>query len=372
MRKQILLLMGTRPEVIKLAPVAMALQRYRTLKPLVCLSGQHAHMAGQMLEHFGLTADYVFKTPRRTANLTAFISGASGALSKLIGVHRPDMIVVQGDTTSAMLGAVAGFYEQIPVAHVEAGLRSFDLRQPFPEEFNRRIISIAADLNFCPTAISAANLRREGISGKQLHVVGNSCIDALLWTLKHRRRVSAFTQGRRGILVTAHRRENWDAGITALCRVLRRIVADFHDTEILLPVHKNPIVQKIIRKELVGQDRVRLVEPMSYHAFAWAMKDAFLIISDSGGVQEEALALGTPVLVTRNVTERPEVLKGGTVKLVGTSPKILWTEATKLLSDRSRYKQTHVARFPFGKGDAGEKIATVIRDYLRCGAASVA
>ena len=362
--KQILILMGTRPEVIKLAPVVLSMKRISALAPLLCLTGQHAQMAEQMLGHFGLKADIAFEVPRKVGNLTALVAGMASKLAGYIRKNRPDMIIVQGDTTSAMIGAMAGFYERIPVAHVEAGLRSFDLSQPFPEEFNRRVISIGADLNFCPTRVSASNLLAEGVSKKAIHVVGNTCIDALLWTLQKHRAPKAFTPGTRGILATAHRRENWSGGIARLCGVLKKIARRFPDTETLFPVHRNPIVRDIINNELSGLPQVRLVDPMGYCEFAWAMKEAFLIISDSGGVQEEALALGTPVLVARDVTERPEVLKGGTVQLTGTSPDKLWKAARRLLADPQAYRLASVARFPFGRGDAAGKITSAIGRHL--------
>lgn len=362
--KNILLLMGTRPEVIKLAPLVLALKKRKTLNPIVSLTGQHTEMAEQMLANFGLKSAVTFDVPRHAGSLTALVAGVAARLAGYVAAHRPDMVVVQGDTTSALLGALTGFYERVPVAHVEAGLRSRDLQQPFPEEYNRRVISIGADLNFCPTKVSASNLRREGVTGKSIHVVGNTCIDALLWTIKGHKPASVFSKGKRGILVTAHRRENWDGGIARLCGGLRKIAGHFPDTEILFPVHRNPIVRDVIEKELSGFSQVRLVDPMGYREFAWAMKEAYLIISDSGGVQEEALALGTPVLVVRNVTERPEVLKGGTVQLVGTSPIKLWNAARRLLADPAAYREAHVARFPFGMGTAANKIAAKIEGFL--------
>lgn len=363
-KSKILVLVGTRPEAIKLAPVVLALQRHPTLKPTVWLTGQHSAMAAQMLEHFQVRADGIFSISRKPANLTELLAEVSRQLAKQLARLRPDMIVVQGDTTSAMLGAVAGFYEGIPVAHVEAGLRSFDLQQPFPEEFNRRVISIAANLHFCPTKVSAANLLAEGIPRRNIHIVGNTCIDALFWTLRRGNKTRIFAKGTRGILVTLHRRENWGEGLVGICRALRGIAADFPDTKMLLPVHKNPVVSATVRKELANERRVHLVEPMNYASFCHAMKEAFLIISDSGGVQEEALALGTPVLVTRTVTERPEVLEGGTVQLVGTSAKKLAGEASKLLTNASLYRKLNKPRFPFGRGKAGSLIARLIKAAL--------
>lgn len=363
-KSKILVLVGTRPEAIKLAPVVLALQRHPTLKPTVWLTGQHSAMAAQMLGHFQVRADGIFSISRKPANITELLAEVSRQLAKQLARLRPDMIVVQGDTTSAMLGAVAGFYEGIPVAHVEAGLRSFDLHQPFPEEFNRRVISIAANLHFCPTKVSAANLLAEGIPRRNIHIVGNTCIDALFWTLRRGNNTRIFAKGTRGILVTLHRRENWGEGLAGICRALRGIAADFPDTEMLLPVHKNPVVSATVRKELADERRVHLVEPMNYASFCHAMKGAFLIISDSGGVQEEALALGTPVLVTRTVTERPEVLEGGTVQLVGTSAKKLAGEASKLLTNASLYRKLNKPRFPFGRGKAGSLIAQLIKTSL--------
>jgi UDP-N-acetylglucosamine 2-epimerase (non-hydrolysing) len=364
-KNRIVVLAGTRPEVIKLAPVIQALQKHKALRPAVWLTGQHTVMASQMLEHFQLQADETFRISRQPGNITKLIAEVSRELARHLSRSRPAMIVVQGDTTSAMLGAIAGFYESIPVAHVEAGLRSFDLHKPFPEEFNRRVISIGAKLHFCPTKVSAANLLREGVDRKSIHIVGNTCIDALFWTLRRKQGRRIFPAGRRGILVTLHRRENWGDAIASICRVLRDLASEFPDTEILLPVHKNPVVAETIRGELRGHDRISLVEPMDYGSFCRAMKEAYLIVSDSGGVQEEALALGTPVVVTRSVTERPEVLRGGTVRLVGTSPAVLYETCVALLGNRRAYTKAHVARFPFGRGDAARKIVATIARTLR-------
>jgi UDP-N-acetylglucosamine 2-epimerase (non-hydrolysing) len=360
MRKKVLILVGTRPEVIKLAPVIRAMKSSKILKPVVCLSGQHAHMVTPLLNHFGIRPDHVLELNRSGSNLTNLLAEMARGLGVFLQKSRPACIVVQGDTSSAMLGAVAGFYEGIPVAHVEAGLRSFDLQQPFPEEFNRRVISLAAAIHFCPTQVSASNLRKEGIPPNRIRIVGNTCIDALLWTTATKSRKSTFAPGTRGILVTSHRRENWETGIANLCGVLCQLAEKFRDVEILFPVHKNPIVRKIVESMLSGQDRIRLVEPMDYPEFCAAMRDAYLIISDSGGVQEEALALGTPVLVTRNLTERPEVLEGGTVQLVGSTGKRLTAEATRLLSNPAEHAKRAKPRFPFGKGDSAKKILTAL------------
>lgn len=363
MRKKVLILVGTRPEVIKLAPVIRSMKSSKVLQPVVCLSGQHAHMAAPLLKHFQISPDFVLELNRTRSNLTNLLAEMARGLGDFLEKSRPACIVVQGDTSSAMLGAVAGFYEGIPVAHVEAGLRSFNLQQPFPEEFNRRVISLAGAIHFCPTRISASNLRKEGVPSQRIRVVGNTCIDALLWTTAGVKRKPIFTKGTRGILVTSHRRENWESGIANLCRVLRQLSEKFPDVEICFPVHKNPIVRKIVEGILSGQERIRLVEPMDYPEFCAAMREAYMIISDSGGVQEEALALGTPVLVTRNVTERPEVLDGGTVRLVGSSSRRLLSEATLLLTNPAEHRRRANPRFPFGKGDSAEKILASLEKF---------
>jgi UDP-N-acetylglucosamine 2-epimerase len=363
MRKKALILVGTRPEVIKLAPVIRAMKSSKVLQPVVCLSGQHAHMASPLLKHFQIRPDHVLELNRTRSNLTNLLAEMAQGLGDFLEKYRPACIVVQGDTSSAMLGAVAGFYEGIPVAHVEAGLRSFNLQQPFPEEFNRRVISLAGGIHFCPTRVSASNLCKEGVPSQRIRVVGNTCIDALLWTTAGTKQKSIFSPGNRGILVTSHRRENWESGIANLCQVLRHLSEKFRDVEFCFPVHKNPIVRKIVKDILSGQDRIHLLEPMDYPEFCAAMRDAYMIISDSGGVQEEALALGTPVLVTRNVTERPEVLDGGTVRLVGSSSKRLLSEATLLLSKPAEHQKRAKARFPFGKGDSAQKIVAALEKF---------
>ena len=364
--KSVLLLMGTRPEVIKLAPLVLAIKKLKSVSPVVCLTGQHAQMAEQMLAHFGLKSDVTFDVQRAAGNLTALVAGVASQLATYLANHRPDMILVQGDTTSAMLGAMSGFYEKIPVAHVEAGLRSHDLTQPYPEEYNRRVISIGADINFCPTKVSASNLLREGVKKKLIHVVGNTCIDSLLWTLENTKpKTSPFTPGKRGILVTGHRRENWENGLTEMCNVILRLVKCFPDIEVVYPVHPNPVVKLQVENLLSGVSRMRLTEPMPYDTFCHAMKDAHLIISDSGGVQEEALALGTPVLVTRNLTERPEVLKWETVRLVGDSHEKLWKAAHKLLSSEDSYRKAAKPHFPFGRGNSSTRITKVLAKSLQ-------
>jgi len=251
------------------------------------------------------------------------------------------------------------------VAHVEAGLRSWDFMHPFPEEFNRRVISLASVLNFCPTQLSAANLIKEGVAKRSIRVVGNSCIDALFWTLSHSKAPKCFTEGSTGILVTGHRRENWDEGIANLCGAVRKLVETWPEAEVLLPVHLNPKVRGVIHEMLGSTERVKLTEPLDYPTFCWAMKQAKLILTDSGGVQEEALALGIPTLVTRKVTERPEVLEGGTVQLVGSDPQRIFRAANRLLGQMDLYKRLNRPRFPFGRGDSSAKIVHALKRHFK-------
>lgn len=364
MKPHLLFFLGTRPEAIKLGPVIRAARESKAFKITVCLSGQHKHMALPMLRHFKVEPDLELEVPRGVGNLAHLIGTVATRLGNLFQELRPDLLIVQGDTTSAMVGATCAFSERLPVAHVEAGLRSWDFQHPFPEEFNRRVISLGAALHLCPTRVSAANLCKEGVSPRQIKVVGNSCIDALLWTLRHSAAPKSFTPGATGILVTGHRRENWDSGIAGLCRALKRIVAAHPRAEVLFPVHLNPKVQEIVHGLLADADRIRLVEPLDYRRFCWAMKEAKIIITDSGGVQEEALALGTPTIVTRKVTERPEVLEGGTVQLVGNSTARIVSASNKLLRDGAEYERLNRPKFPFGRGDASEKIVVALKRYF--------
>jgi UDP-N-acetylglucosamine 2-epimerase (non-hydrolysing) len=318
-----------------------------------------------MLRHFQLEPDLTLAVPRKVGNLPQLISAAAANLHKIFDDLHPDMLVVQGDTTSAMVGAICAFSERLPVAHVEAGLRSRDFMHPFPEEFNRRVIGLAADLHFCPTRQSASNLLKEGVDRRRIRIVGNSCIDALFWTLANSKPRECFSRGTIGILVTNHRRENWQSGIANLCHVLNRIATEIPKVEIVFAVHLNPKVRSIVHKILGNTEQVKLTEPLDYATFCWAMKQAKLIITDSGGIQEEALALGTPTLVTRRVTERPEALKGGTVQIVGNDSRKIMTAAQAICTNPSIYRRLHRPRFPFGRGNTSVKIVQSLRTYFK-------
>jgi UDP-N-acetylglucosamine 2-epimerase (non-hydrolysing) len=365
LKPHLLFFFGTRPEAIKLAPVIRCLRADGSFKVTVCLSGQHQHMTLPMLRHFRVKPDLTLAVSRKVGNLTQLISAAATDLSKTLEDLRPDMLVVQGDTTSAMVGAICAFSERLPIAHVEAGLRSRDFMHPFPEEFNRRVIGLAATLHFCPTQGSASNLIKEGVPRSRVRIVGNSCIDALFWTLTNTERKKCFGQDKIGILVTNHRRENWQSGIANLCQALTFIATAIPNVEILFPVHLNPKVSKIVHPLLDKTKNVKLLKPLDYGTFCWAMKEAKLIITDSGGIQEEALALGTPTLVTRKVTERPEVLEGGTIQIVGNDTRKIMTAVQAICTNPSVYRRLHHPRFPFGRGNTSVKIVQSLHTYFK-------
>jgi len=365
MQKKLLIIAGTRPEMIKLAPVVRELGGAPWAAPELVLTGQHSEMMQPLLQHFGITNQQLLPIQRKRGTLSELIGEVSRGLDHLIATTKPDGVVVQGDTTSAMAAAICGYSDRFPVFHVEAGLRSFDMEQPFPEEFNRRVISLAATLHFAPTDVAQAHLVREGIPASRCHVVGNTVIDALLWTVgKSGKESSKFRPESFRILATCHRRESWDSGLDDVCRALAKISDRFKDAHILFPVHPNPRVRSTVEKLIGGEDRITLCAPMDYRDFCSAMEQADLIISDSGGVQEEALALGKPTLVTRWKTERPEVLEWDTVRLIGPDCNRIFDETVALREDKEHYAKCAIAAFPFGKGDASAKIVEIIGKFL--------
>lgn len=369
-RRRILILLGTRPEVIKLAPVIMALRRRpEKFDTLVCSTGQHREMFDQAMAGFGIKADMDLglMTPGQT--LAGITSLAFAAVDKALVETQPDAILVQGDTTSAMCGAMCGFYRQITVGHVEAGLRTGDIYSPFPEEVNRSIIGKVAALHFVPTTRSADNLRRESVPEKQIHITGNTVVDALQWMRERLPKEApaelpasavAAIENHRLILVTGHRRESFGDGMASMCRALRALSDRFPDSAIIYPVHLNPNVQKPVREILSDHSRIHLLPPVAYATLLWLMDRANIILSDSGGIQEEAPSFGKPLLVLRDTTERPEVIEAGCAKLVGTNETRIVEEASVLLNDRAAYAAMAGRQNPFGDGTAAEKIAGIL------------
>ena len=360
------IVLGTRPEAIKLAPVIRAFQAAPDFRTRVVLTGQHREMVSQVMELFGLSADHdlALMAPRQT--LTHITCAALQGLKDEFTAHRPDLVLVQGDTTTAFASALAAFYEQIPVGHVEAGLRTDNLFDPFPEEANRRLISQLALLHFAPTAVSAANCRASGVIGEVL-TTGNTVIDALLLMAE---RAPAYElpgldwANQRVILATVHRRENWGERLADIGNGFLQLLERFPDTALLLPLHRNPTVREPLQAMLGSHPRAFLTEPLDYDQLVAAMRGAALVLTDSGGLQEEAPALGKPVLVLRRTTERPEAVTAGTAKLIGTGTVDIVAEASLLLTDASAYEAMARAHNPFGDGQASGRIVAAARRFL--------
>ena len=372
---RVTVLFGTRPEAIKLAPVIAELRRYpREVTPLVISTGQHREMLDQVLSTFELRPDadldLLAAWRNRVPALDEITSRALERISRALETHPTDLLIVQGDTSTAFAGALAAFYRKIPVAHVEAGLRTGTLYDPFPEEANRALIARVASLHFAPTDLARQNLLDEGIDPATIHVTGNTSIDALHTIVaRTASRPPVHPNGAgaigatRTILTTLHRRENWGEPMAAACRALRRILDETENVSVRFPMHRNPIVRETVRSVLGEHPRAQLEEPLEYFSFVHAMSDAHLIVTDSGGVQEEGPALGKPVLVLRETTERPEGVEAGTAKLVGTSEVGAYQEIRRLLDDPGAYAAMAHAANPYGDGHASERIVRALLDY---------
>ena len=363
---RVTIVLGTRPEAIKLAPVIRAFQSCDALATRVVLTGQHREMVAQVMDLFGLTADQDLNlmAPRQT--LTHVTCAALQGLREDFQAYPPQMVLVQGDTTTAFAAGLAAFYEQIPVGHVEAGLRTDNLLDPFPEEANRRLLSQIASLHFAPTVKAEANLRASGVVGEVL-VTGNTVIDALLLMAEAAPEIcfdGLDWQKQRVILATVHRRENWGERLRDIAEGMLLVLERHPDTALLLPLHRNPTVREPLQALLGDHPRVVLTEPLDYDRLVAAMKGCTLLLTDSGGLQEEAPALGKPVLVLRRTTERPEAVDAGTAKLVGTQPDVILEEASRLLADDGAYEAMSRAVNPFGDGQASGRILQSCRRHL--------
>lgn len=372
---KILSVFGTRPEAIKMAPVVKALQQTAGLTSQVCVTGQHTEMLEQVNRLFDIVPDVDLKIMKSGQGLTHI---TTAILEKMVGVLaelKPDYMLVHGDTTTSMAAALAGFYNQVPVGHVEAGLRTNDIQSPWPEEANRQITGRLASLHFAPTILAKDNLLREAVPEAKVHVTGNTVIDALHMI---RERLDSDEQAskeiaaafpfldatKRLILVTGHRRENHDGGISRVCQSLAKL-SQRGDVQIVFPVHLNPIVKAAVGKALSGVNDVYLLDPLSYLPFVWLLSRCSFVITDSGGIQEEAPSLGKPVLVTRDTTERPEAVDAGTVRLVGTDTALLIEEANKLLDDEAAFSAMALAHNPYGDGKAAGRIALLFSSLAK-------
>jgi UDP-N-acetylglucosamine 2-epimerase (non-hydrolysing) len=366
----VLLILGTRPEAIKLAPLILLLRsRPAEFRAVVCATAQHRGMLDQVLEIFRIRPDHDLDLMLPGQTLFQSTSRIIAGLEAVFDAVRPDLVVVQGDTTTTLCGALAAFYRNVPVAHVEAGLRTGDIHQPFPEELNRVLASRMTALHFAATGWAADNLRKEGIPGDSIFVTGNTGIDAVLHVRDELEsgRLAAparpvLHSGRRLIVVTAHRRESFGPGFDRICRALARL-AEREDVEIVYPVHPNPNVQSAAARHLQGRPNVLLIEPVDYISFVELMRKAALLITDSGGIQEEGPSLGKPVLVLREKTERPEAVLAGTVRLVGTDEETIVREATTLLEDSDAYRTMARRHNPYGDGHASERIANALTEF---------
>ncbi|WP_282701952.1 UDP-N-acetylglucosamine 2-epimerase (non-hydrolyzing) [Streptomyces sp. CC219B] len=358
-----MLVLGTRPEAIKLAPVARAMAAVSQFEPVVVTTGQHREMLHQMLGLLGVDARISLDVMRSRQQLSDLTARLVGELGEVIRLERPDLVVVQGDTTTALAGALAAFYEKIPVAHVEAGLRTGVMDNPFPEELNRSLIGRMARWHFAPTPRAARHLTDEGVPKEQVFVTGNTVIDNLLWVLAEGAGTSAFRTPAKRILVTLHRRENQGERMRGMGRALRRL-AGRGDVEILLPLHKSPAVREVLLPELDGHEGIALVEPLGYLDFAATLAECDLVLTDSGGIQEEAPSLSKPALVLRTTTERPEAVEAGAARLIGTDPEAIVDAAAELLDDAERYRRMAGAGNPFGDGRAaGRVLAQLAEDF---------
>lgn len=384
MPKRVLSIFGTRPEAIKMAPVVRALDQASGFESLVCVTAQHRRMLDQVLNLFGIKPDIDLNIMQPGQDLFDVTAKALLGLRDVIRTHKPDLVLVQGDTTTCLTGALAAFYERVAIGHVEAGLRTRDLSAPFPEEGNRAMVSRIAALHFAPTTTARDNLLAEGIPAGRIHVTGNTVIDALFWV---RDRLGDYADDHWQqcfgdalferlrhtkapvILITGHRRENFGDGFAHICQAIRELATDHPDWTLIYPVHLNPNVQKPVNAILQGLANVHLIPPQDYLPFVWLMNRATLILTDSGGIQEEAPSLGKPVLVMRDVTERPEAIAAGTVELVGTDRQRIVTTAHGLLADRDRYERMTRAHNPYGDGRAAATILAACTDDIRAAAA---
>jgi UDP-N-acetylglucosamine 2-epimerase (non-hydrolysing) len=361
------IILGTRPEAIKLAPVIQKFQSSPAFDTQVILTGQHREMVDQVMQLFNLKADWDLEIMQPNQTLKDITCRSLQGLEKLYQQLRPKMVLVQGDTTTAFAAALAAFYEKIPVGHVEAGLRTDDLYSPYPEEANRRLVSQLTTLHFAPTSVSVEHLQRSGVLG-EIHQTGNTVIDALLAVAE---RYPACDvpgldwQQYRTILATVHRRENWGEPLKDIAEGFLQVLDKFPDTALLLPLHRNPTVREPLKAMLADHPRVFLTEPLDYSELVGAIQRCYLLLTDSGGLQEEAPSLGKPVLVLRDTTERPEAVTAGTAKLIGTNPGDIVSAAAELLSNPETYQKMATAVNPFGDGLAADRILQIVHNYLQ-------
>ncbi|MBQ6569468.1 MAG: UDP-N-acetylglucosamine 2-epimerase (non-hydrolyzing) [Clostridia bacterium] len=361
--KKVMLVFGTRPEAIKMCPLVNALkQKKDEIETVVCVSGQHRQMLNQVLEAFEVEPDYNLDIMKDRQDLFDITCNILQKIKAVLEQEKPDVVLVHGDTTTTFVTSLACFYLQIPVGHVEAGLRTYNIFSPYPEEFNRQAVGIVAQYNFAPTELSKQNLIREGKDEKSVYVTGNTAIDALRTTVResYSHPDLDWAAGSRLVLLTAHRRENLGEPMHHMFRAIRRIVDQMPDVKVIYPIHMNPVVRAICKEELGDHDRIRIIEPLDVLDFHNFMARSHIILTDSGGIQEEAPSLGKPVLVMRDTTERPEGIAAGTLKLVGTDENTIYEAFARLLTDKEEYESMSKASNPYGDGHACERIVDIL------------
>ena len=367
---KVMTVFGTRPEAIKMAPLALELKKYDNIESIVCVTAQHRQMLDQVLEIFGITPDYDLDIMKTRQSLIGITTRVLEGLDEVIKKEQPDIVLVHGDTSTSFVAALAAFYNQVKVGHVEAGLRTYDKYSPFPEEMNRQLTGRIADLNFSPTEQNRKNLLKENVSDDIIYITGNTVIDALKTTVRDDYKFkdeclnNLDFDNKRVIIVTAHRRENLGKPLENICNALKQIVTEYEDVELVYPVHLNPAVRETAFGILGDMDRVHLIDPLDVEELHNAMSRSFMVMTDSGGIQEEAPSLGKPVLVMRDTTERPEGIAAGTLKLVGTDEETIYKEFKTLLTNKEEYDKMSKASNPYGDGFASKRIADILEEKL--------
>ena len=360
---KVMSIFGTRPEAIKMAPLVKELESRKEIESIVCVTAQHREMLDQVLETFKITPDYDLNIMKQGQTLGDVTTRALNGVETVIKEAKPDIVLVHGDTTTTFAGALAAFYNQVAIGHVEAGLRTYDKYSPFPEEMNRQMVDCMTDMYFAPTTLSKENLLKQNIDESKIYITGNTAIDAMDTTVddnyKHPE-LEWLKNNERLILLTAHRRENLGDPMRNIFRAVKRITDEFEDVKVIYPIHKNPKVREVANEIFGDSDKIKLIEPLEVFDFHNFQNKSYIIMTDSGGIQEEAPSLGKPVLVLRDTTERPEGIDAGTLKLVGTDEETIYEEAKKLLSDKKEYEKMSHASNPYGDGHASERIVDAI------------
>ncbi len=364
--KKVMLVFGTRPEAIKMCPLVNELKTRESIKTVVCVTGQHREMLDQVLKTFKVVPDYDLSIMKEKQTLFDVTTNILNKIKEVLEVEKPDVVLVHGDTSTTFVTALACFYLQIPVGHVEAGLRTHNIYSPYPEEFNRQAVSIIAKYNFAPTELAKQNLINENRGSDNIYVTGNTAIDALKTTVRedYTHPMLEWAKGSRLIMITAHRRENLGEPMKHMFNAIKRIINEHPDIKAIYPIHMNPIVRETANSILAGNDRIRIIEPLEVFDFHNFLNASYLILTDSGGIQEEAPSLGKPVLVMRDTTERPEGIAAGTLKLVGTNEETIYEAFNLLLSNKDEYNKMSKASNPYGNGLASKRIADILEKSL--------